>query len=111
MTNSPDWSGSLSVQYTFALEQQGTLTARAQTHWRDDWYLRPYNLPEDRQNSYFTTDVRLIWRSPEERWSAEGFVTNISDEQFATSVEVTNGGFFGNINPPRMWGVRVGFNH
>ena len=111
LTNSPDWSGSLSVQYTFALEQQGTLTARAQTHWQDDWYLRPYNLPEDRQNSYFTTEVRLIWRSPAERWYAEGFVTNISDEQFATSVEVTNGGFFGNINPPRMWGVRVGFNY
>ena len=111
LINSPEWSVNFSVQYTFDLGRVGGLTARAQSHWQDDWYHRPYNLPEDKDESYTTTDVRLIWRSPEERWYAEAFVNNISDEQFATSIEVTNGGFFGNINPPRLWGVRLGVNY
>ena len=111
LINSPDLSANLSVQYTFDLGRVGALTARAQSHWQDDWYHRPYNLAEDKEDSYMATDVRLIWRSPEERWYAEAFVNNISDEEFATSIEVTNGGFFGNINPPRIWGVRLGVNY
>jgi iron complex outermembrane receptor protein len=63
------------------------------------------------QDSYATTDVRLIWRSEDDHWSAEAFVNNVSDQLRATSVEVTNGGFFGNINPPETWGVRVGYNY
>ncbi|MBS93665.1 MAG: hypothetical protein CL799_04380 [Chromatiales bacterium] len=111
LVNSPDWSINFGIQYTFDLGEKGTLLTRLQSHWQDDWYLRPYNLPEDMQDSYATTDVRLIWRSEEDHWSAEAFVNNVSDSLRATSVEVTNGGFFGNINPPQTWGVRIGYNY
>ena len=111
LINSPDWSVNFGIQYTFDLGEQGTLLTRLQSHWQDDWYLRPYNLPEDMQDGYSTTDIRLIWRSGKDRWSAEAFVNNVSDNLRATSVEVTNGGFFGNINSPRTWGVLIGYNY
>ncbi|MDG2071238.1 MAG: TonB-dependent receptor [Pseudomonadales bacterium] len=111
LINSPELSANLSVQYTFNLEGAGSLIARVQGHWQDEWYLRPYNLPEDRQDAYSTADVKLIWNSPEERYYVEAFVNNVTDEVHATSIEVTNGGYFGNVTAPRMWAVRVGFNY
>jgi iron complex outermembrane receptor protein len=112
LVNSPEWSANGGIQYTFDFGEVGTLTTRAQGHWQDEWFLRPYNVvPEDRQDSYAAADVRLIWRSPEETWYLEGFINNVGDTVRATSVELTNGGFFGGVIAPRMWGVRVGFSY
>jgi iron complex outermembrane receptor protein len=108
LVNAPETSLNLTLQYIFNLGSAGNLTARVQAHYQDDWYLRPFNLSYDFQESYTMTDVRLMWRSPEEMWFGEAFVTNISDVQRATSVELSNGGFFGNVFEPRMWGVRLG---
>jgi iron complex outermembrane receptor protein len=110
LVNAPELSMNLGLQYTFELGSRGSLTARSQTRFQSHWYLRPYNIAEDRQESFTKTDLRLIWRSPDQTWYTEAFVTNVSNVQRATSVEMSNGAFFGNVFEPRMWGVRVGID-
>ena len=111
LANAPEYSISLGIQYTFGLGENGSLTSRVQTRWQDDWFLRPYNLPADMQDSYAITDIRLTWQSMSGKWSVAGFLNNVSDEVRTTSVEIANGGFFGNSTLPKMWGVQIGYNH
>ena len=61
------------------------------------------------------TDVKLIWRSIEDRWEAEVFVTNIEDEAPKQNILVGSS-FAGSPalawwGEPRFYGVRVGFRY
>lgn len=109
LINAPNWSGHIGIQYTFS-SSFGGVTARAQGYITDDIYLRALNLdPYDVQNGYSTWDLKLMWRSPADRWHAEAFVNNMSDETVITNQEVTDSGiYFANLNRPKRWGVIVG---
>ena len=102
MINAPGWSGHIGIQYTFNTSSNGDITARAQGHFTDDVYLWALNLtPFDVQDGYFIWDVKLMWESPQDRWYAEAFFNNITDEEVITNQEVTDSGiYFANLNRP-----------
>ena len=115
LEDSPEWDITLISRYTFDLGEHGTLTPVVEFQWTDEYFSRPYNLPIDRIASRTKTDLRLIWRSPEETFSVELFVENLEDEtvygQRIIGAEHMGGwpvqvGTF----PPRIYGVRLGFH-
>ena len=74
-----------------------------------------FNRDFDLQKAFHQTDAKLIWSSPEQRWDAEVFVTNIEDEAPKQNLFIgsrSNGSppivWWG---PPRFYGVRVGFKY
>ena len=83
--NTTPWSPELtlgaSTAYRFDLADKGTLTPYLQTYYSDGY--NTSNLlatdPAHDQDSYSKTDFRLIWDSPDERYSLEAFVENIED--------------------------------
>lgn len=78
---SPELTLGASAAYRFNLADKGTFTPYLQTYFSDGY--NTSNLlstdPSHDQDSYSKTDIRLIWDSPDERYSLEAFVENIED--------------------------------
>jgi outer membrane receptor protein involved in Fe transport len=78
---SPELTLGGSAAYRFDLGSNGTFTPYLQTYYSDGY--NTSNLlstdPSHDQDSYTKTDVRLIWDSPDEKYSLEAFVENIED--------------------------------
>ncbi len=115
LEDSPRWTISLLSRYEIDLGQNGTITPVVEFTYTDQYFLRPNNRSIDRVGAYTKTDLRIIWRSPERRWSVEAFVENLEDNTIYarrivgpefTGPSVTGFGLL----PPRVYGVRVGFN-
>lgn len=83
--NTTPWSPELtlggSAAYRIGMADKGTLTTYLQTYYSDGY--NTSNLlatdPSHDQDSYTKTDFRLIWDSPDEKYSIEAFVENIED--------------------------------
>jgi len=110
LINAPRWSGHIGGEHDFANGRFGTFTLRGQLYLSDDMYLRALNLePYDHQKGYTTLDVKVMWKSADNRWFGEAFFNNLTDEDVITNQEVTDSGiYFANLNRPRSWGVVVG---
>ena len=115
LPRSPEWTITLSADYTFFLGNYGSLTPRVQYYWQDDTYYRVYNEPLDLQEAYHLTDIGLTWRSPQESWTVEGFVTNLEDDSIFQNVLIGSraqdspqNAWYG---PPRLWGLRIGYRY
>ncbi|MGI9238178.1 MAG: TonB-dependent receptor [Woeseiaceae bacterium] len=78
---SPELTFGGSAAYRFDLGDKGWFTPYLQTYYSDGY--NTSNLlatdPAHEQDSYTKTDIRLIWDSPDERYSFEAFVENIED--------------------------------
>jgi len=107
----PEWKLSIGAGYDVGLGEWGTLTPYVQFVFVDEYFTTEFNTPLDRQDSYTKTDLRLIWRSADERWHAEAFVENLENEAVLNnSVFAGGNALFANYAPPRMFGVKVGFD-
>ena len=69
----------------------------------------------DLQESYHFTDLKLIWRSPSESWTAEAFVQNLEDEvvyqNVLTGTPILDSPQLAWYGAPRIYGFRVGFRY
>jgi iron complex outermembrane receptor protein len=91
------------------------LTARTDYYWRDDVYYRPQNIPRHRGEDFYNWDARLVWTSPDDQFTVDAFIKNITDEDALRSITVSDGLSTGNNTfdsyyPPRTYGLRVGWN-
>jgi outer membrane receptor protein involved in Fe transport len=115
LSRSPKWKYTLSGEYEILLGGFGSLTPRIQYTWQDDTYFRVFNRAFDLQDDYHTTDAKLIWTSPEETWSVEAFVQNIEDVAAKQNILIGPRQFgappFAWYNPPRFYGMQVGFRY
>ncbi len=79
---SPELTLGGSASYTYDLGDSGTLTPYIQTYYSDGY--NTSNLlaidPSHDQDSYTKTDIRLLWRSADDRYTVEGFIENLEDE-------------------------------
>jgi len=115
LPRSPKWKYTLTGEYEIALGAYGSLTPRVQYTWQDDTYFRAFNKDFDLQEDYHLTNLKLIWTSPEQRWSVEAFVDNLEDEAAKQNILIGPRGFggppFAWYNPPRFYGMQVGFKY
>ncbi|MEL7448498.1 MAG: TonB-dependent receptor [Pseudomonadota bacterium] len=106
---SPEITVNFNASYDFDLGDRGILTPVLQTFYSDSYNVAG-NLPIDPagfQDSFTKTDLRLIWGSPEGRFSAEAFIENIEDEAVNARVNVGGNDFTQtSFLMPRNSGVR-----
>ncbi len=78
---SPETTIGASAAYRIDCGDKGTLTPYIQTYFSDGY--NTSNLlatdPSHQQDSFSKTDLRLIWDSPDEKYSVEAFVENIEE--------------------------------
>ncbi len=115
LSRSPSWAGSLGVQYELDVGRWGFFTPRFQTQFQDTTYYRVFNTDFDSQEPFIKYDAKIMWRSEDDRFTAEVFGVNLTDEDVLNSVvigsQLTGGQGFGQYQPPRTYGVRVGINY
>ena len=105
----PEHQIGLAASYTWDLFG-GALTARWDYYWQDDSYLRIFNTPSDRIDSWDQHDATLVFESGGGRWSARAWVRNIEDDTHIT------GGLRGppnqdfSVTEPRSYGASFRFN-
>jgi len=111
LPKTPDFEFSLTYLQTFHLPNAATLRPSITLKWKDEHFLRIFNSPIDRIDAQTTLNATLRYDSPSQRWYVEGFGKNLTDEQFPIGV-FQGGPLTANelFNPPRTYGVRVGYN-
>jgi iron complex outermembrane receptor protein len=129
LARAPKWSYTIGAEYRFPIRDWGTLTPRIQYYWQDDTYYRAYNGcagtliqrglcsdPDiDLQESYHRTDIKLIWNSPEERWSFEAYVENLEDDDVFQNLLIGSSAVgspaLAQYSGPRIYGFRIGLRY
>ncbi|QGN55806.1 TonB-dependent receptor [Novosphingobium sp. Gsoil 351] len=107
---SPKYRIGTSASYAIPLGNGATLTPRVQTSFASRYYLTDFNAFIERQKAYTKTDFRLTYAAPDDRWTLEGYVTNIENTAVKAGGEFGGrGAYFMAYAPPRQWGVAAGF--
>jgi iron complex outermembrane receptor protein len=109
LTHAPRWSGSLGYEHRFTFDGGSSLTAAADANFATSRYLAADFLPTEDAPSYVVENVYLTYAAPENRWSVQLFVRNLSDAVVYTGgYEGFIPGFVvGTIGAPRTFGGRA----
>ena len=110
---SPAFTATIVGSHDFSLANGAILTPLLQFYYSDGY--NTSNLfsldPSQDQDAYTKTDLRLIWNSPNEKYSIEGFIENIEDEAVLgrgnnNSDDIVQHGFL----YPRNYGLKFRVN-
>jgi iron complex outermembrane receptor protein len=82
LDNSPRESANLGLTYRSDPFNFGRLTARFDASFRSRTYFREFNNPLDSQAPYGLVNLNLIWDSPDERYSARLYATNLTGQAY-----------------------------
>ena len=72
------------------------------------YQLTDFNTALDKQDAFTKLDLRLGWHSADDKYSAELFANNVTDEITLNRATFGSRGLNQSFDAPRMWGVRVG---
>ena len=109
--NTPDISIQAGAAYEIDLGENGTLTPEVQMLYSGD-YLLSRAFPNYRQKAYTKTELRLTYRTANEKLTLQAFVENLEDEATIGRVTVASGGgFSGSYAAPRTWGLKLGYKY
>jgi iron complex outermembrane recepter protein len=107
IAHSPEYAGSMSVQYDIDLGSAGKLSPYAQLNYSGAFFGQAINSILDRQKAFTKLDLRLTW-DYDDRFSLQGFVTNVTNKATATRFVYGGGGNLqASYAPPRLWGIRA----
>jgi iron complex outermembrane receptor protein len=96
------------VSYDLFLSNGSRLVPQASLVYSSSYQLTDFNTALDKQDSFTKLDVRLRWNSAEDRYNAELFVNNVTDEVTMNRATFGSRGLNQSFDAPRMWGVRLG---
>ena len=106
---SPDWRVNAGISYDIAIGES-KLTPRVSTSFVSRYYATDFNAFIERQGAYTKTDLRLTYTSPGDRFTVEGFVTNLENTASISGGEFGGrGAYFIAYAPPRQYGIAAGF--
>ncbi len=121
LPQAPDISVNGVLRYHVPMDSLGWLTLQADGRWQDDIWTGVDNDPVEFVDAYGILNLRARWVSGSERYSAELFVDNVTDETVvqhifhntvgshavpANAAGVQDG--FRTPGRPRLWGLRFG---
>jgi len=111
--NSPEWSANLHVEYDLPVEiAGGSLKVWGNVFYRDDTFYTEFARLLEGAEAYTTTDLGLLYRSSDDRLSAELWMTNVSDVTRASSTfALATARLIGvTYLPPRRYGLTFSYN-
>ncbi len=114
LVNAPEYSVSLSVEYTWPLDNNLDLRLGSSYYWQDNFYTRLFNAPNDRVDQWDVWNATLGIHRQDGRWYLQGWVRNIGDEDHVTGQWLAdqNLGLITNqfLLEPRTYGLTLGYS-
>lgn len=112
LAQAPDTTLGLGVEYTWNW-QAGAVTVRGEGTWVDRTFFSPFNRTEVSQAPYRLLNFFVNYEAPGEHWTASAYVKNATDETILTGATVDTpllgSAIIGYVQPPRTYGVTVGY--
>ena len=122
----PDTTYSFGLTNDWDLGDGGSMRLRLEYSYTDEIFYTAFNRNggfadpggSDFTDDYNNANARLFWFSTDETWTIEASVTNLTDEVQEGNIlrgigflDIDGGGGPEDLtyNPPRQWGVRVGY--
>ena len=107
---SPDHTVQIGVSYDISLGNLGTLTPEAQTYFSSDYILTDITPEFGNQPAFTRTDLRLTFRTADERLRLQAFVNNVEDQAVITrAVYANHRTLQANYAVGRTYGISAGF--
>lgn len=107
------WTITGGLNQAFPLANGGRIVFDARTQYKSSAFLWFTNSAATYQKGYTRTDLGLTYEAPGGKFSLTGFVRNLEDKATLLQggpVDTPTGATFTNLNPPRTYGVNVGFH-
>ena len=106
----PDYTVQAGVSYNIDLGSAGTLTPEAQMYFSGDYILTDLTPDFGNQSAFTRTDLRLTYRTADDRFRVQAFVNNLENTAVITrAVYSGNRTLLTNYAIPRTYGVSAGF--
>jgi len=86
---------------------------RLEYSWRDKHYFTAFNQDVSAQDAYGLVNAQITLNSIDQRWQAQVFGSNLTDEDYSSSSRefpAASTGVTRDINPPRTFGARVTYH-
>jgi len=109
----PEWSGTISAQYTVPLASGARFDGRIDWAYKSDIEHDQLNSPVGLQEAYGLLNARLSYTSVDNKWSLSLFGTNLTDERYImAATDLSNTLAFGEVQwaRPSEWGVSFRYN-
>jgi iron complex outermembrane recepter protein len=114
LPQAPEWTVEAGLQYTANLGSSGTLTTRAEDYYVSTTYFTPFDVSVNERPSNSRVNGFITWASPDERWTAQLYGKNLGNKKvlaYDTPTSAFSGyPVVGYFQPPRTFGVTVGYN-
>lgn len=124
LPRTPEITYNLGLKGSWELNDGGSVSARLDGSFTDEIFYEFTNRPESRTDDYYNMNFRLMWVSASEKYNAEFYATNLTDEiqegnlllGFGVNVSNQPNGFqepgqeYISYNAPRQFGVSLGYN-
>ncbi|HEX6865595.1 MAG TPA: TonB-dependent receptor [Caulobacteraceae bacterium] len=112
LPNAPDWTGTITVDYTLPLPNDWLATLHADLHGQSNSYWRVFDDHEyDKLHPYFTMNLAAIFTNEEQGWNIMAYVKNVTDSSAITGAFLNSDdtGLTTNVFlvEPRLYGLRV----
>jgi iron complex outermembrane receptor protein len=110
--NAPRWTVNVGYQHEFSFEDGSSLTAAGDVYFSASYDTSFDYLPQQKQDGYHMSNVRLTYNAASDDWSVTAYVNNIEDEAVVASSLQPNQAFgnglnYASIRAPRTYGVRA----
>lgn len=111
LPSSPGLTYNLMGRYYIGLGNAGELVFQADYSWQDEHFLQIENDPYSRHEAYGIANAKISWVSVDARWTVEGFINNLTDEDYFTYQNTLGSDWgYGVWGKPQTIGARVRWN-
>ncbi|HEY4342937.1 MAG TPA: TonB-dependent receptor [Parvibaculum sp.] len=109
LNRSPVYTVSFGAQYDQPLDF-GMLTFRSDIYVSGSYYLRPYNLADDKQSAYTTVGGSISFTPNDADWTVRAFIKNATNRAVLMGSIASLPGQEGVYGAPRTFGVETSIN-
>ena len=107
---SPEHTFQIGVAYDINVGGAGTITPEIQTYYNSGYILTDLTPDYGNNDAYFKTDLRMTYRTADNRFSIQAFVNNVENKAIITRAVYTNHrALLVNYAPPRTFGINASF--
>jgi len=112
--NTPEFTGSLSLNWNHSFGDRGVLTIVPAVSFRDDYQLFEAANPAIDQKAYELYDLTATWTAADGKLSVSASGRNLGDERYRVGGYVFPGALFGNVQngfygPPRTYTLSLAY--
>lgn len=110
----PKFVITMGYDHIFDFGSAGTLTASVFSKFKSSYFTDIFNYRDSKQKAFTQTDLTLLYKPQDERWSVQAFVRNLENEKPLTYASYVAAGpddvYTWQFGTPRTYGVRVGID-